>query len=359
MKKKFLFITTTYSNNLAQLGKGNYHLMVLNLALELGYDVTLAVLDYDKKKTNDKLKLPKQIKVYYYTNFLDYLKLLIEGNFSVIFSNARTFRTLAIFPFGKKNVFMSHNYPLPKKWYQRMFFLFCIKRFNFIRTSNPAEKEILVKAGIKENKIIDIPLCVDFSEKESSSAQFNKYKLDPNKTLLFFCNIRLFKDPETVLKAFKIVLEKKPRTKLIFAGKDMLKEEGSLTFKEMAEKLGVQNNIIQLGYVGHDDIRSLFRLSKTFVVSSKGEGQCLVAYEAAKSGLNLCLSNIPSFNPVFNDCCLFHDVGDYKKLATNIVAYFDNPGLRKKHLNNLKKTIPKFEYDVVKRRLREELFSKF
>lgn len=157
------------------------------------------------------------------------------------------------------------------------------------------------------------------------------------KDLVYFGNVTAKKNLPTIFKAFELVKEKHPEIKLNIIGK-IHDEQFNLFIKD----LELEKNIIIHGYLPQEENLNQI-LNKTLISlnSSLDEGQCVAVYDTALSGNVLCLPKIISFESVFKDKALFHDIYDHEKLAENILYFINNPDIvndyRDQCLNMIKK----------------------
>jgi len=341
--------------------KQNYHYISLQAMLEKGYDCELITHRFFKKDpylTNQQLKLDDRITRKYFKSTFSYLNYLRKQKNAIIFANSRVPKSFLSCFFGKTTFFMSHKSDLPYKLWQKLVLKFFLKRFDYIKVSNPHEKQTLIKFGIKKKKIEVIPLVIDFQHFSKKLSLREKtlfkssYSISPQKkVILQFSNLRDFKNPKTILLAIKELSKIRSDFVLLIVGKDLMHESGNKSINQMVKELEIENFVVQVGPVSHNDAPKYFQVSDLFVNSSFSEGQCITVYEAVAGGLPLCLSSIGSFTSVFNDSVLFHHSTDYKKLAQNMHKYLSNTSLMKDHQKKNYRILDNYSYGVVKEKL--------
>jgi len=368
-KKSFIEIVPIFfDGSLGISDKEDYFLIPAKVASEMGYEsiiLSTPAMDVGKLMQKKHKKVNKDIQIIHIQKWISYLRFLFQYKDAVIFANDRVAKSFIACFFGKHNIFMSHQSRLPKKWWQRKIFLFFVKKFDAIKVSNPFEKEELIKAGVKPERIHYIPLSIDhefFSKKVSTQRKNEirkKYNIQKDeKVLLFLAHVRKFKRIDTVLQAMHILREQNIKVKLIIAGKDMLLNEKEKSIQEQAEQLGITEQIVLTESISQERAREIMNISDICVNSSIHEGQGLVVYEASSAGLPLCVSNIGSFTSVFTKSALFHNPDDARKLADNIQYYFKHPQIAKRHVTINKKIIKeRCDYNIVTSKLKE-LFLK-
>ncbi|MEO5910249.1 MAG: glycosyltransferase family 4 protein [Pelobium sp.] len=139
----------------------------------------------------------------------------------------------------------------------------------------------LIKKGAPANKIHQLSCGVDVNAFP---------KIDITQSERNFISIGRFvekKSPQSIVKAFKLVIEKFPDAKLWMVGDGPLHQETKL----LVEELGLSSPIILTGILDSENIRLLIKKSRCFVqhsVTAKSgdkEGTPVTVLEAGSSGL--------------------------------------------------------------------------
>jgi len=367
---KFIEIVPHYAQAYTRLYSEDYMAHPVNSIINDFGKIEYTIFD-PRRKINRlsiarmKEHLDNKVRVVLIRGYLEYLLYLLKNrNKAVSFANDRILSSFIVGLICKKTVFMSHQCLLPEGFIKRKIFGFFVRRFKKIKVSTPFEKNELMRIGVKGEKIKYIPLAIDnhfFSQKRKDMTKFKeKHKIKKDdKLILYLGNIRKFKNPYNLLKALKYANRNYNKIKLIIIGSDKLKLEKGLTVDEFAKRLGISENIINLGALEPKKIPSLIQISKAGIIPSYHEGQCLVAYEFASAGIPLCLSNIGSFTSVFKDSALFSNPDDYKTLATNILKYLNDKELAKKHTSINRKIVrERCDYNKIKKQL-QTLFTRW
>jgi|GEM_PF-5113743 len=295
---------------------------------------------------------------------LGYIRFLLRNRDAIFFANSRIWQSFILPYICPRHLYMSHTSLLPHVWWKRQVFKFFAKRFKAIKVSNPFEKEELIKIGVPAKRITYIPLSIDytyFSKKvpaKTRALMRKQYDIKKEDTvLLFLANVRLCKNPYTVIRALKLLKDRGKNVKMLVVGRDLLEEEKSPSIAHYAKENGVFDRVILAGPQQPENLLNFISMADIGVNSSKHEGQCLVAYELASAGLPLCLSRIGSFTSVFTDSVLFFDTDDDEMLAKNITTYMDHPSLVKRHVAKNRALVKRHcDYKVVSKQL-DELFS--
>lgn len=206
-----------------------------------------------------------------------------------------------------------------------------LKRVDFMASISLYEYEYFKQRGFKNAYFVPLPL--DFG-------YYSKIKRDKTaKNILFMGGDREVKNLETVLKAFKIVREKKPGVKLLVLGE--MKKRRSLFGVEFLGQADPKSR----------EFRDAFSRSLVFINASFYEGQPSGIMEAAADGLGLCLSNIPSTFRIFSKSALFFEPFDYEMLVKNVMRFLSDEKLRRDFAAK--------NYDIAKKYDIEEFLEKF
>ena len=136
---------------------------------------------------------------------------------------------------------------------------------------------------------------------------------------------------------------------LVLVGKDFSEEEGKRTIAQMTQ----DKDVMHLGFMEAPDIKTVLDTTDVFCMASSVDAQCISIYEASAASLPLCLSNLPSFTSVFQSAALYHQVGDAKGLANDIIKYYKSPKLRKKNGKAAKRMANFANYELVRKQLKE------
>jgi len=346
-KKEFIAIIWGYHKQLFYFSfEENYHLNVLEIARNLGYNTLVYLINSladIKEDTNFKSKF-SDTKVLYYKNVVDYLFFLFSHRNSVIYANTLVWQSLISCFFSKNSVFIAHDSVKRKSRIKQIIQNFFFHHFSRIRVITQQEKEFLIRQGIKKEKIKVVPLSIDVN-------LFKEIDFSERDGLVFLGNVTPDKNISAILKAFEIVKEKKPNIYL-----DIIGEIRDDNFFSLVKLLNLEDSVRLIGFVPQKDLYKHLNQYKIYVNSSISEGQCLAAYEAALCGVALCLPLTLSFSGVFKGMALFHEINDYKKLAENILLYLENENVRKKYVKMCKEKILKeYNFKVISEKIKDLL----
>jgi len=186
---------------------------------------------------------------------------------------------------------------------------------------------------LKQNKLRIIRNGVELGEPEHPRAWWRK-KLgeDENAFLaVMIANLSVFKDQETLVKAWRLVLDRShprdQRAKLLLVGKDF-GMHGEL--QKLAGDLNLQNNLLFLGYI--QDIPGLLHSVDIGVYSSRREGCPNGLLECMRAGLAVAATDIEGIREVVgrDQYPWLSPPEDIDQFAKNILSLKEDPELRRK-----------------------------
>jgi len=342
--------------------KENFYWYTTSVMKKIGIDSEIWVI---RKKGLKETEIVTGIKVRRFKNIFSLLYNLRRGkDIAIIHAHLRPFLpSLLSCLANKPTILTPHTYVLGSNKLIEKFSLFFMKKFTKIIAITPYEKELYNKKGL--NNVVLLPHAINyefFSEKPPKKrAEVRKnlrIKMD-DFVIITMANFRKFKNIDVMIKAFKILNKK--NSKFLIIGKDLLssdiyqeqkRQKGPTSIKGLIKEMKVEDSVLYLGEMDHKQAKDILYASDVFVNSSFPETMGIAIYEAATTGLPLCLSRIGSFTSVFKNLALYHPPYNADKLAENFLTYYKNKTLRKKKGARLKeymkewsyrKTIKKFE----------------
>ena len=150
--------------------------------------------------------------------------------------------------------------------------------------------------------------------------------LDPHAPLAL-CAARLDpqKDHQTLLRAWKLVVERAPSARLLLVGDTQLGGNAYVDgLKRLAAVLGIADAIVFAGV--RDDVSDLMAACDVFVLSSRWEGLGLVFLEAMRAGRPVVATRVGGIPEVVidNETGYLVDVGDSAALASRLIELFED-----------------------------------
>lgn len=206
-----------------------------------------------------------------------------------------------------------------------------------ITLSEAAKDDIVEQLHIPREDITVTYLGVDpvyhpqlGAEKDEAVRQ--KYKL-PDKFILHTGGFDIRKQVNLLLLAFTYVLEAQgTEVPLVLAGKQP--KWGTSVFPDLPkyiEKLGIQEDVIWMGYFDEADKPSLYRLADVFVSPSMYEGFGLPVLEAMASGTPVVAYEMPVYQEIVGDGAFL--VQNARNMAGAIIALLEQEPLRDSMIN--------------------------
>jgi len=151
-----------------------------------------------------------------------------------------------------------------------------------------------------------------------------KYNL-PEHYLLYAAALLPHKNHERLLKAFKEIKRERLELKLVLTG---AWESGHEKIVALISALGLEQDVIMLGWIPGEDIPEIYRRAGVFVYPSIHEGFGLPILEAMASGVPVVCSRIEPLIEVAGNAALFIDPGDYLDIARGISTAFKDDAQR-------------------------------
>lgn len=215
-------------------------------------------------------------------------------------------------------------------------FLFSgLKEAEIVIAVSKSTKEDLKKIySIPEDKIIVIYEGVNhkkFKLGEKSLEIYKKFHLSHSyKYLLHISSETPNKNVEGLIKAFYKVKEKYKisNLKLLKAGVPQYRRDRKKILK-LVRKLGLEEDIIFLGYISSEDLAKLYRMATLFAFPSYYEGFGLPVLEAMACGTPVITSNTSSLPEVVGDAGIMVNPRDIDGLTEAIYQVLINEKTRK------------------------------
>jgi glycosyltransferase involved in cell wall biosynthesis len=188
---------------------------------------------------------------------------------------------------------------------------FAFRRANVcIAVSESLAKELQCQFSLKNLLVVGNGVNVSEMTHEPREKQYDAVsvgRLDPDK------------GTETLLKAWRIVADKKPSSKLAVIGKSLTNDLFE-KYQSMVEELGLTNNVIVAGQIASRNLIVKFlNESKVFVLPTRTEGYGLAVMEAMACSLPCIISDIPALRENFQDVAVFARPGDAEGFAQAIL----------------------------------------
>ena len=137
--------------------------------------------------------------------------------------------------------------------------------------------------------------------------------------------------------------------------------------RQLAERLGLSDRVIFLGYIEMKEIPKYLKISDGFVRVSRSEGMGNSFVEAMAAGVPVVATPVggitdflfdPEHNPDKEPTGLFASVEDPKDTARAIRAFLEDRELRKRCVANAKRMVAeKYDWNLIAKNMRERVFG--
>lgn len=221
--------------------------------------------------------------------------------------------------------------------------------------ASKVEKTAFEIAGVRPNKITLIPSGADLDE--------FKMKQDKNSetmhvdTILFVGRISPIKGIGVLLNAFKIVLDHKPRIKLIIAGAEQGYDNDMLN---QIKQLKIEGSVTWIKDPSRKEVANLMNQCTIFVLPSHFESNPIVIHEAGAFAKPVVASNvggIPELIVEGHNGLLFPR-NNAVRLAENISRLLEDPILRDELGHNLQMQVfSTYNLDVIAKKTEDAFYG--
>ena len=189
-----------------------------------------------------------------------------------------------------------------------------------IAVSNSTKKDIVRHYPFASKKIFITPHGYDKNRfntrisKEDVRRVKNKYSI-VNDYVLFISTLKPSKNIEGLLEAWKLLIQKRPKIRLVIAGKKGWLYESIF---EKANKLGLKDSVIFTGFIPEEDKSALIAGAKVFTLPSFWEGFGMDALNAMACGVPVVVSKIEALREVVGEAGILVDPYDVGSIAKNM-----------------------------------------
>ncbi len=150
--------------------------------------------------------------------------------------------------------------------------------------------------------------------------------------LLSVSHYNYYRNFETLIRALPLLHTRLPGTKvrLLLTCNLSAKHSGSYKTEaaaELANQLGVRDNIVELGPVPYSSLHHLYRAGQIYVSAAYAETFAHPLVEAMSSGLPVVSSDLPVHCEICGDAALYFPRFSPEALADNVARIYDSPEL--------------------------------
>lgn len=204
------------------------------------------------------------------------------------------------------------------------------KRADSVLTlSEKSKRDIVRHYGLAPERVAVTCLAADRSvfykrTEEEISALRKRYGL-PEEFILYIASSLPHKNYERLLGAFAEVKQSRPDVKLVLIG---ARDYGHEAIKARIASLGLNDDVVFLGWLPFEDIPIIYSAASLFVFPSLHEGFGIPVLEAFASGTPVVCSRIEPLDEVAGDAALFVDPLSDKDIAQGMLKVLGNGQLR-------------------------------
>ena len=157
-----------------------------------------------------------------------------------------------------------------------------------------------------------------------------------DKNIFFAAMLRPFKGYETLLSAYKEIVQVHSDWKLIIAGSG-----DNEKVNEIVSSLGIKENTTIYKWRTKEEMGNLYKRAGIFCIASKMEGFPMTFLEAASYGVPIVTTPVGGLVDVIENRvnCMIFDFDDHKMLAKQIIELIENDTLRDSISSNLQNLI--------------------
>jgi len=256
--------------------------------------------------------------------------------------------------FDMQDQFFPENFDWIELRYRRHYRTSAHKAVKIISPSEFTKQTLIDKFGVPPEKvdIVHIWASDDFRPPGDPSAAAarirRKYQL-PDEFIYYPATAWPHKNHARLFQAFRILSERYELPhKLVLTGH---MENTRTNVVESAEKAGVTDKVIKLGYVSREDLPSLYVAASMLVFPSLFEGfGSFAMHEAMICGCPVACSNTTSLPECVGDAALLFDPFDIEDMAHAMYRVLIDPTLRRELIERGWRRTKMFSWEETARR---------
>lgn len=221
------------------------------------------------------------------------------------------------------------------------------KADRIITISEYSKSEIIKHVGYPEEQISIASPAVDHNNYYVKRDKTIVRKLgipDNYKVILYVGSEQPRKNVPFLFEAISQLKKKLPEIKLLKIGTPQVPGAREKLIK-LTETLGIQNEVIFVGYVSENDLTEYYNAAELFVFPSLYEGFGLPPLEAMACGTPVITSNLTSLPEVVGDSAITADPYDVNAFAEAMYALLTDEKLREKIMSKGLKRAKLFSWE--------------
>ncbi len=292
----------------------------------------------------------EQLILPFYIKKLDIGIFYAPSNFNTVFSRCKSIVAIRSLLFYHS----PYSIPLPQRIYRSIFVPLSIKRASRVVTvSRWMKDEICQRYGIPLHRVQVIYHGVDTSLfRVKQNVDFlTRYGVQ-KPYLLTVGVLWEYKNVDKVIEAFGILeKEYKVKHRLVIVGRDY--DGNRSKYEKLAQRQGIQNEIIFTGPVPPDSLRYFYSAADVFVFPSRIESFGLPLLEAMACQVPVVASNRSAIPEIVGDAGVVVDPDDAATMAKTIYELIHNSSLREDLVRRGKRRTKQFDWLGVAEKLHE------
>ena len=223
----------------------------------------------------------------------------------------------------------------PDKWIRRFIYRYIAEHSKLIAVSDDLKQFLVSNIGINKRQLDVLPNGVDIDKFKPSESIRNETRsalgIKEGHTLIGAVgNLYPVKGHKFLIDAAALVCAKYPKTIFIIAGRGGLEDD----LKKQAVRLGLENNILFLGY--REDVDRLLQAMDVFVMSSLSEGLPVSILEAMASRTLIVSTDVGGISEVIKHKSTGYLVEpkSSESLARSLIESIQEKEIKSEILNN-------------------------
>lgn len=209
-----------------------------------------------------------------------------------------------------------------------------------IAVSNFTKQKIVERYGVSPNKIEVVHNGIDECDYTNIPDKLLELKKSGHKIVLFAGRITIQKGPEYFIRTAKRVLDVNPNVLFLVAGSGDMERQMMLE----AASLGISQNVIFVGFLRGDEMKSAYKVADLFVMPSVSEPFGITPLESIISGTPVLISKQSGVGEVLSHA-LKADFWDTEDMANKILGVVSHHSLWQTLWGNSRHEVKKITWD--------------
>lgn len=238
-----------------------------------------------------------------------------------------------------QNILERHIYPVVER-------LMAKAPYDWFACPSEYSKLTLIRQGAPKDKITVIQHGVNINQPNSNHKSYReKFNLKNHLTIGYIGRLKIHKtgqskNTQTLLKSIKIVSHELPNVKLLLGG------TGFEDLLPLIHDLGIQENVIYLGKVPHEETQNFHRACDVIVCPALSDGFCFLLADASATGIPTVATNLGSHpERIIHNKTGLLSYPTAEALAENMIKLLTDKEMHKEFGNNSKEFVKDLTWD--------------